>query len=84
MEIGAQSVERILGTFMVAFMCVCQEAGQCRGLRWHIHLALRHDQAIDDLPMFPFFVVEHLFDHSLEGRVSGMCLAEFVEDDERS
>jgi hypothetical protein len=33
--------------------------------------------------MFPFFTVEHLFHHSLEGRVSGMCLAEFIEDGER-
>jgi hypothetical protein len=32
--------------------------------------------------MFPFLAVEHLFHHSLEGRVSGMRLAKFVEDGE--
>jgi hypothetical protein len=35
---------------------------------------MRHDQAIDDPPAFPFFAIEHMFHHSLEGKVSGMCL----------
>jgi hypothetical protein len=33
--------------------------------------------------MFPFVAIEHLFHHSLEGRLSGMCVVEFVEDSER-
>jgi hypothetical protein len=82
MEVGMQLVERLLGPFMTAVVRVCQEAGQRQGLRWHIHLAMRRDQVIDDLPMFPFLTVEHLLHHSLEGRVSGMRLVEFVEDDE--
>jgi hypothetical protein len=43
---------------------------------------MRHDQAVNDPPMFPFLVVKHLFHHSLEGRVSGMRLAVFVKDGE--
>jgi hypothetical protein len=43
---------------------------------------MRRDQAVDDPPMFPFLAVEHLFHHSLEGRVSGMRLVEFIEDGE--
>jgi hypothetical protein len=63
---------------MAASVRVCQEASQRRGLRWHIDLAMRRHQVVDDPPMFHFLTIEHLFHHSLEGRVSGMHLAEFV------
>jgi hypothetical protein len=79
MEVGAQSVERLLCTFMAASVRVCQEVGQCHGLRWHIHLAMHHDQVVDDPPMLSFSTIQHMFHHNLEGRVSGMCLAEFVD-----
>jgi hypothetical protein len=43
---------------------------------------MHRDQVIDDLPMCPFLVVEHLFHHILEDMVSGIHLAEFIEDGE--
>jgi hypothetical protein len=45
---------------------------------------MRRDLVVDDPPMFPSLTVEHLFYHSLGGRVSGMLLVEFVEDGEGS
>jgi hypothetical protein len=68
-EVDAQPVQRLVGTFMVAPVRVCQEVGQHWGLRWHKHLATRHDHVVDDPPLFSFLIIEHLFHHSLEGRV---------------
>jgi hypothetical protein len=83
-EVDAQPVQRLVGTFMVAPVHVCQEVGQHWGLRWHKHLATRHDHAVDDPPLFSFLIIEHLFHHSLEGRVSSMLVTEFVKEGETS
>jgi hypothetical protein len=78
---AGQLVQCLLGAFMVAPMCVRQEVGQRRGLYWHKHPVVRRD-AVDDPPLIPFLVVEHLLLQDLQDRVSGMFVAEIVEHGE--